>query len=199
MNSCREFRERVKIKREGSAQRFLLPKFFGALRLFILFLFLSNNAISQNDIGNQQSNPGNQQYDLNDPRNPDCPCHKYQKLADDEYNKKKNNDLQQQFALNVNISNLPNINISNLPNININNLDNINVKDNNVGTDNSSYQAKRDFSLNKREVSSGSGSTGSKAKKKKHGLWLRKKINRSKLKNSRIKKVRPDYTVCYKW
>jgi hypothetical protein len=24
-------------------------------------------------------------YDLNDPRNPKCPCHKYQKLADEEY------------------------------------------------------------------------------------------------------------------
>jgi len=27
-----------------------------------------------------------QQYALNDPRNPDCPCHKYQKLAEEEYN-----------------------------------------------------------------------------------------------------------------
>lgn len=25
--------------------------------------------------------------DLNDPRNPNCPCHKYQKLADEEYKK----------------------------------------------------------------------------------------------------------------
>jgi hypothetical protein len=24
-------------------------------------------------------------FDLNDPRNPDCPCHKYQKQADKEY------------------------------------------------------------------------------------------------------------------
>jgi hypothetical protein len=24
-------------------------------------------------------------FDINDPRNPHCPCHKYQKLADDEY------------------------------------------------------------------------------------------------------------------
>ena len=26
-------------------------------------------------------------YPINDPRNPDCPCHKYQKLADEEYKK----------------------------------------------------------------------------------------------------------------
>ena len=27
-------------------------------------------------------------YDLNDPRNPDCPCHNYQKLAEEEYTRK---------------------------------------------------------------------------------------------------------------
>lgn len=27
----------------------------------------------------------NSKYDINDPRNPNCPCHKYQKLADEEY------------------------------------------------------------------------------------------------------------------
>lgn len=26
-------------------------------------------------------------YDINDPRNPHCPCHKHQKLADEEYAK----------------------------------------------------------------------------------------------------------------
>lgn len=28
-------------------------------------------------------------YDLNDPRNPDCPCHQYQKQADEEYERTK--------------------------------------------------------------------------------------------------------------
>ena len=28
-----------------------------------------------------------QKHALNDPRNPNCPCHKYQKLADDEFKK----------------------------------------------------------------------------------------------------------------
>jgi hypothetical protein len=27
------------------------------------------------------------QYDINDPRNPHCPCHKYQKIADEEFAK----------------------------------------------------------------------------------------------------------------
>lgn len=26
-------------------------------------------------------------YPINDPRNPNCPCHQYQKIADDEYNR----------------------------------------------------------------------------------------------------------------
>jgi hypothetical protein len=29
----------------------------------------------------------NVKYDINDPRNPLCPCHKYQKLANEEYDK----------------------------------------------------------------------------------------------------------------
>src|SRR3989344_1649980 len=97
MNSLREFREIVKISREGSAQKYLLPKFFGALRLFILLLLFSSSAFSQN--------LGNQEYDINDPRNPNCPCHKLQQMADDEYNKIQNdnrNNEQRQFAMNLN-------------------------------------------------------------------------------------------------
>jgi len=41
-------------------------------------------------------------YELNDPRNPNCPCHKYQKLADEEFKlrqtqrTKLNNDFVEQ-------------------------------------------------------------------------------------------------------
>ncbi len=42
--------------------------------LFSFFLFFSS-------LKSQTS------FDINDPRNPQCPCHKYQKLADDEYKK----------------------------------------------------------------------------------------------------------------
>lgn len=206
MNSRREFRENVKTCGEGSTQQLLFPKLFGTLRLFILFFLFSSNAFSQNNLGNQQ-------YDLNDPRNPDCPCHKLQKLADDEYDKIQNIVNQQQFTSNVNFSNNIANNI-NQPENKFNPLENnfkqegnnFNQVDNNIGNDNSSHQKSRDFSLNKREVSGGSGSTGSKVKKKparpaggNSGLWFQKKINRSKLKNFRIKKVRPNYSVCYKW
>lgn len=45
------------------------------LILFLLVLFFSVNIRSQTT------------FDINDPRNPHCPCHKYQKLADEEYKK----------------------------------------------------------------------------------------------------------------
>jgi len=35
--------------------------------------------------GQVQAQKNGSKYDLNDPRNPDCPCHKYQKIADEEY------------------------------------------------------------------------------------------------------------------
>lgn len=54
----------------------VFPLFF----LFVnIFLFRANPVISQNNIFNQV-------YDINDPRNPDCPCHKRQKIAEEEYN-----------------------------------------------------------------------------------------------------------------
>jgi hypothetical protein len=40
----------------------------------LLFLFFSMSAQTS-------------EYPITDPRNPKCPCHKYQKLADDEYAK----------------------------------------------------------------------------------------------------------------
>lgn len=47
-------------------------------------------------------------YDINDPRNPNCPCHKYQKLADDEYKallaSKNKGQWEQNDVANHNIS-----------------------------------------------------------------------------------------------
>ncbi len=43
--------------------------------LFLSFLFLVTTFKSQTT------------FDINDPRNPHCPCHKHQKLADEEYKK----------------------------------------------------------------------------------------------------------------
>ncbi len=191
MNNRREFREIVKMSREGSAQKSLLPKLFGALRLFILFFLFSSNAFGQNI--------QNQEYDINDPRNPNCPCHKLQKLADDEYQRIQNNksgNEQQQFAMNF--SNLNKFDNNENPQSQLLNVRNIDQVDNN-GSDNSSHQVKREFNFKSRELSIGSGSSGSKAKKKKSASGFYKKLNRAKLKHSKMKKVRPNYAVCYKW
>ncbi len=51
------------------------------LLIFLLLLFISK--ISFGTIINTDTTK--QQYALNDPRNPNCPCHKYQKLAEEEY------------------------------------------------------------------------------------------------------------------
>lgn len=41
-------------------------------------------------IANSPNDSLKQTYPLNDPRNPNCPCHKYQKLAEDEFRKNIN-------------------------------------------------------------------------------------------------------------
>lgn len=62
--------------------------------LFIIVLFLfpirgeSRTSLTDPDSTKQK-------YELNDPRNPDCPCHAAQKLADEEYRKQ-----QEQNAIN---------------------------------------------------------------------------------------------------
>lgn len=224
MNSRRAFREIVRANREGSAQRSLLPTTVGTLRLFILFLMVGGSAFAQNIQA--------QQYDINDPRNPNCPCHKYQKMADDAYqqqlkndninNNDNNNKEQQQFSGNFsnlnpsdnNRNNDRNVFVQNLSNFNISNDNNRNknpqlISFNNIkqqkidfddrGTDNSSHKSLKEFEFKSLPKRLSSGSSGSTAKKKKPGTFMSKKLNRTRLKHSKIKKVRPDYSVCYKW
>ena len=88
MYNRREFREVKTYHREFFS---VIP-----LRLITLLMFLSTIVLSQTN---------NSSYDLNDPRNPDCPCHKLQKLAEDEFKQQQlNDDLDNQLALNTNFS-----------------------------------------------------------------------------------------------
>jgi len=48
---------------------------------FIKYLFLLVGLFQFNLYYSQNQ----EKYDINDPRNPNCPCHKYQKIADEEY------------------------------------------------------------------------------------------------------------------
>jgi hypothetical protein len=109
--------------------------------LFFFGLWIASLSYGQN----------NKVYDLNDPRNPSCPCHKIQKLAEDQY--------------------LRQIKESKTPaNIRINNRD------------------------KKKQISDGVGKFLGKSLKK----IQNRKFNISRKKQLR-KKVRSDYSVCFKW
>ncbi|MBA2613993.1 MAG: hypothetical protein H0U95_18665 [Bacteroidetes bacterium] len=47
------------------------------------------------------------EFDIKDPRNPNCPCHKYQKLADEEYKKflGKNASISSAVAIKITADN----------------------------------------------------------------------------------------------
>ena len=47
---------------------------------FFLIVFISGAS-------NPNKDSLKSKYEINDPRNPNCPCHKYQKIADEEYEK----------------------------------------------------------------------------------------------------------------
>jgi hypothetical protein len=116
-------------------------------------------------------------YELNDPRNPNCPCHKFQKLADDEYKLVQKNNVQNSHIENE---------------LNFNQEKEIEKKE-------LALQVKKDNGVQKQIAVVDTKNIGARTKKKKAGNWCRKKIYRSKLKHARIKKARPNYAVCYKW
>lgn len=52
------------------------------LHIILSLILLSSTSLLAQEDTNQLAI---QKYPINDPRNPDCPCHKYQALADKEY------------------------------------------------------------------------------------------------------------------
>jgi hypothetical protein len=116
--------------------------------------------------------PGNdkQVFDLNDPRNPDCPCHKYQKMADEEFeqlNKKKKLDQSGEVA--------------------------------DVGDD-QNLNPKQQQSKDPEIVSNPPHSNYSKNKKrKKVKRRVHKHINLFSLRSFKKKRFKPSYSVCFKW
>ena len=67
-------------KRNGVGKTLRTLWFFTLCTLWLNFSVLPLKAIPPKDTTKQQ-------FDLNDPRNPHCPCHKYQKQAEEEYQK----------------------------------------------------------------------------------------------------------------
>ena len=76
------------------------------LILFINSYYCKANTFNSDSLKNK--------YELNDPRNPNCPCHKYQKLADEEFKKlNKNNNPATQNSAEGEFSSSSNASISN--------------------------------------------------------------------------------------
>jgi hypothetical protein len=70
------------------------------LGFLIFILCFSTSVFSQNNIRQMA-------YDINDPRNPDCPCHKRQKLAEEEYAQLNNaGEKKENNFINTNNENL---------------------------------------------------------------------------------------------
>ncbi|MCW3072536.1 MAG: hypothetical protein JWO44_2426 [Bacteroidetes bacterium] len=106
----------------------------------------------------------NSTYALNDPRNPDCPCHKLQKQAEEEYAQQHTSGLPEKHE-----------------------------------QESQSVNTGKNSETNSTAVKTGSGNPSSvKKKKKKFSRWNDLKFRCAK-KMSITKKMRPDYSVCYRW
>jgi hypothetical protein len=60
------------------------------LAVSLLFLFFVKSKACTSLAGDDSLKS---KYDINDPRNPNCPCHKYQQLADNEYKQMQSNQI----------------------------------------------------------------------------------------------------------
>lgn len=116
--------------------------------------------------------PGNdkQVFDLNDPRNPDCPCHKYQKMADEEFEQlQKKNKLDQSNDL-AELGDDQNLNLKQRQS-----------KDSDILSD----PPHSNYSKNK--------------KRKKVKRRVHKHINLFSLRSFKTKRFKSSYSVCFKW
>lgn len=144
--------------------------------------------------------PDTGKYDLNDPRNPDCPCHKAQKLADDEY---RRSQLQQ-----VNKDSNP-VNQDNDSNHNTNkdvNRDNPVNNDNPVDRGNPADQVNSNTNSNANKNSYSSGTSvpqGHYSKfykfSKKMKRWTKKMNRKLKSKNKGTKGGKFRVADCFHW
>lgn len=150
----------VKLNRALSASPPLLRK--GRLLGLLFFLFTQ---ISFAQPGNDK-----QVFDLNDPRNPDCPCHKYQKMADDEFeqiNKKKKLDEALDLA--------------------------------ELGDDHKLNRIEIQSKDSKKKSHPAHSNNSKKKKRKTVKRSVNKHINLFSLRSFKTKRFKPTYSVCFKW
>lgn len=169
---------------------------YGLFLLLFFFYSLSLNATT--DTAKTKS-----QYDINDPRNPDCPCHKYQKQAEEEF-ARKNSQLKDNspafFALAQLKKELGNSYSGSEDSVNTDFLNN--TSKNIQSTINKDVVTNQSASVS--QIKSGkyiqSGSGLSKPVRKKRLLYTKMKFRLYVIsKNIRKVKVQPNYKVCFKW
>jgi hypothetical protein len=147
-----------------------------SLRLAFLLMLVSTIAFSQTN---------NQQYDLNDPRNPNCPCHKFQKQAEVEYKQLQMKDSSgNQVTFNVNKKNIS-------YDSNNRNVNNGNEKQTNAGNDN--------YGAGSQKATRGFYGYGAIQKKKNIFDLIERIRNVYNIKHSKIKKFRIKTSDCFYW
>ncbi|MDO9187808.1 MAG: hypothetical protein Q7W13_17505 [Bacteroidia bacterium] len=150
----------VKLNRALNASPPLLRK--GRLLGLLFFLFTQ--------ISFAQPRNDKQVFDLNDPRNPDCPCHKYQKMADDEFeqiNKKKKLDEALDLA--------------------------------ELGDDHKLNRIEIQSKDSKKKSHPAHSNNSKKKKRKTVKRSVNNHINLFSLRSFKTKRFKPTYSVCFKW
>lgn len=164
---------------------------------FLVYMFLV--LISQGLYATEkpESIPGDtdevaqQQYDINDPRNPNCPCHQWQKKADEEYQRNQqhqNNPVVQDDANNANQD-----------------ADTDNNRTQDDSKDKSRDDSNRQTNSQQSQTSSGSGGGSSHVKRgvdMPHlaiGKKTKKVLRRMGRKRNGTKKTRRSIVDCFHW
>ena len=167
------------------------------LVLMMLFLFSSHvRAEASNALDSAGTTdakiilPDTGKYDINDPRNPDCPCHKAQKLADDEYRKSQvqqvNNNPVNNDPVNldddVNRGNNPDVNRGNPADVNTNTNKNTNKTSYTGGSPSSQKHYSKFYKFNKKMT-----------------RWTKKMNRKLKSKNKGTKGGKFRVADCFHW
>jgi hypothetical protein len=151
---------------EYNKENKICRKIFSANSLCTIRFIFSFFFFSQLSFASVATDTTKQQYALNDPRNPNCPCHKYQKMAEDEYKRSHpGNNTSKVNETNEN-TNTTNVNSQKIP------VDRVNKNS--------------EISFNR-------------LKRKSVINWIIKCKRWLIFKHSKIKKYRPNYSVCFKW
>jgi len=167
------------------------PPNFGMGRLIgVLFFFLIQISFAQPDNNKQE-------YYLNDPRNPDCPCHKYQKMADDEFKKLQKNTKAYQSD-----------EIKNEQQAKLNDESERTEQQNKLEQHHeiartekiqNAYTPQKQLKENKRLSGSSNSGNSKKQKRKIFTGKMHKFINFFTLKLPKTRKVKPIHSICFKW